>query len=373
MTKSSRSHGGRSPVRGNYVSEWFGHRVYPVAVSTEDSLADQRANRCPFLTAALGTDRSCVKPAGAKGVCTISTHSSGGKADWLVCPYRVLDLGLLQQVSRRSFKLPTDKPLDLAPASRLGDPAFRARLWNGLQTGHAAVIYFQDKLGGEITLSSSDGSPELSFDVTMVQVVRSAGQPSLGQYAILEVQTMDFHGSYRHVVRNLQDGLRMHRDRFPTILSENPGWLSEAIEGPNIANVFKRTFYQTVLKFKLGDHEACAGTTLALPRAVWDSWQRHLGQPELAKGPSGVYSLSSPDHEHHVSGHTWIYVLDSDPDSKETPIPLAVGQVIETTADALIHAAFKSAPEFAMQADGPADHILPSIYSRLHKLWPELH
>ena len=58
---------------------------------------------------------------------------------------------------------------------------------------------------------------------------------------------------------------------------ENINWLSEKIEGPNIANVFKRTFYQMVLKFKLAGHETCAGTTLALPRAVWDSWQRHLG------------------------------------------------------------------------------------------------
>ena len=359
-------------VRGNYVSEWFGHRVYPVAVSTAESLADQSEGRCPFLTEALETDRPCIKPAGAKGICTISTHNSGVRADWLVCPYRALDLRLLQQVARRSFKLPADQHVHLAPASRIGDLALRSRLWDGLQAGDAVIVYFQDKLGGEIALSPSDNSPELSFDVTMVQIVQADCGPSLGRYAILEVQTMDFHGSYRYVVRNLQDGLRMHRGRFPEVLSENVNWLSEKIEGPNIANVFKRTFYQMVLKFKLAGHETCAGTTLAVPRAVWDSWQRHLGQPQLTPGQNGAYRLRPVDLGDEAEANSWIYVLDLKVDSPETPTPLRVGQVIETNAEALIRAAFESAPQFAMQAGGPVDRIIPSIYGRLHKLWPEL-
>jgi hypothetical protein len=43
------------------------------------------------------------------------------------------------------------------------------------------------------------------------------------------------------------------------ILPDNQRWLSEGVEGPNIANVFKRTFYQMMFTFQLGHHERCAG------------------------------------------------------------------------------------------------------------------
>ena len=32
-------------------------------------------------------------------------------------------------------------------------------------------------------------------------------------------------------------------------------------------------------------HERCAGTVLALPRAVWNSWQPYLGGPKLQDDP----------------------------------------------------------------------------------------
>ena len=80
-------------------------------------------------------------------------------------------------------------------------------------------------------------------------------------------------------VRNLRDGLRLHPNTFPDTLQANKNWLSEGVEGPNIANVFKRTFYQMMFKFQLGKHPRCAGCVLAIPQSVWDSWQKHLGAP----------------------------------------------------------------------------------------------
>lgn len=83
---------------------------------------------------------------------------------------------------------------------------------------------------------------------------------------------MDFHGSYRAAVDNLKDALRLHGTTFPDSLAANMKWAAEGVEGPNIANVFKRTFYQILLKFQLSGKGAAAGTVLAIPQAVWDSW-----------------------------------------------------------------------------------------------------
>src|SRR5437667_12908286 len=99
---------------------------------------------------------------------------------------------------------------------------------------------------------------------------------------------MDFHGSYRAVVKNLEDALRLHGLQFHKELQSKPNWLGERIEGPNIANVFKRTFYQIMLNFQIGADESCAGCVLALPVSVWDSWQRHLGKPDPRTNDDGT-------------------------------------------------------------------------------------
>jgi len=140
-------------------------------------------------------------------------------------------------------------------------------------------IFFQDKLGGEISVIGTAQSPEMSFDVTLAELVVQNGEFRVARYGALELQTMDFHGSYAHTVKNLRDALRLHRDGFPEALSQNLQWAGEKIEGPNIANVFKRTFYQIMVKFQLSGQGAAAGTVLALPRAVWESWQPFLGRP----------------------------------------------------------------------------------------------
>ncbi|MGH7088448.1 MAG: hypothetical protein ACREFQ_06065, partial [Stellaceae bacterium] len=66
----------RQEPPGNYVSEWFGHRVYPQVVSTPQALADQRSERCPFLSRATGEARRCIKSEASKGICTINSAST---------------------------------------------------------------------------------------------------------------------------------------------------------------------------------------------------------------------------------------------------------------------------------------------------------
>ncbi len=86
----------------------------------------------------------------------------------------------------------------------------------------------------------------------------------------------------------LTNALDLHGSDFPEILQNNLDWARRKVEGPNIANVFKRTFYQMLVKFQLSTGDAAAGTVLALPKSVWDSWQPFLGGPTLIETGSGT-------------------------------------------------------------------------------------
>jgi hypothetical protein len=130
-----------------------------------------------------------------------------------------------------------------------------------LRNEDRVVIYLRNRLGGEISVSQTQRSPEFSFDITMVDLVPDS-RPRLGRFGVLEVQTMDFHGTYQRAVQNLQHALRLHDRKFHVMLSTNQRWLSDRVEGPNIANVFKRTFYQMLLKFQIGADESSAGRRL---------------------------------------------------------------------------------------------------------------
>jgi len=353
--------------RGNYVSEWFGHRVYPVVDRSPTSLSTQQANRCPFLTAATGESKDCVKSAAAHGICTINSASNGPRQDWLICPYRALDQSLLDQVARRLYGISETQNILVVPAPTMAREADRQRVTDAVRRGDIAIVYLQDKLGGEISISPTDRSPELSFDITLAQVVNYRGTFTVGQYGIFEVQTMDFHGSYRAVVQNLKDALRLHGERFHDEINAHHEWLSQKIEGPNIANVFKRTFYQMVLKFQIGADEACAGCVLALPEAVWDSWQRHLGKPELARQEDGTYALRYGPAVGRIPA--WIYVFDLDTAAAAGPASVRVTKVIATDADSIVHFALRVAPEAAITVAGG---VTASIRRRVAQWWPEL-
>jgi hypothetical protein len=353
------------------VSEWFGHRVSPNVASTKQSLADQQEQRCPFLSAETHRPTECIKSQAARGVCTIGASSNGFRQDWIVCPFRALDAAVLQNATRRMFGLAEGPPLLMVPAPSLADPAVRMALKETVARGEKGFVYLTAKLGGEISLAPTAQSPELSFDITIVEMAAGlGGELTEARYAILEMQTMDFHGSYRKVVQNLGDALRLHKDGFHEALTSNQKWTSEDIEGPNIANVFKRTFYQMMLKFQIAGHGACAGCVMAIPQAVWDSWQRHLGAPTLGQEADGTFTLRGPGPK--TGSHAWIYVFDIDSASTASPNPIVLRRVIQTDADSVAHFTLKVAPEAALAAGGAADRILQTIHLRLATHWPEL-
>src|SRR6266852_2841837 len=139
---------------GNYVSEWFGHRVHPVVARGQHVYDDQHAHRCPFLTEATGEPTECVKTAAAKGICTISSTSNGPRQDWLICPNRVLVQPLLETVARQLFRVPDEQGVVVVPATVLTRAEDRAAFIDRITAGDQGIFYFTDKLGGEISISA---------------------------------------------------------------------------------------------------------------------------------------------------------------------------------------------------------------------------
>ena len=360
------------PDRGNFISEWFGYRTYPRVGGGDDALRDQKSGRCPFLSAATHEDRDCVKSASSSGVCTINNASNGIRQDWLVCPYRALDPDLIEGVVRRLFGVEPGQSVLVVPAPALAQRDTRTDVFKRAGNHELTVVYVQNKLGGEISVSATDRSPELSFDTTFVELTGTpAGGVGIDRFGVLEIQTMDFHGSYRRAVQNLRDSLRLHGDRFADVLQENDRWLGERIEGPNIANVFKRTFYQMMLKFQLGVHRRSVGTSLAVPQAVWDSWQPHLGRPALVARADGTHVLHHPD-VNDASIRAWVFVFDVDTESARHPNPIVVTKIIATTAASIARYALEDVPRRAFSAADDGDALVAAIHRRLSAWWPEL-
>jgi hypothetical protein len=278
----------------------------------------------------------------------------------------------VDDVARRLFGIRAELGVNAIPGPILANPRRRAEFARRVAAGDAGVIYLQSKLGGEISIASTDRSPELSFDFTLVEVHYADGAYQLGRYGILEVQTMDYHGSYKAAVKNLSDALRLHGSTFHTELTKNFQWINEKIEGPNIANVFKRTFYQMMLKFQIGADPDCGGCVLALPQSVWDSWQRHLGRPELTRQADGTFVLSEPGKTLPLPAAAWIYIFDIEASAAPTPNNIVLRTVIATNAESVAYYALKAAPQAAVAGTGSADRIIASIRRRLAMWWPEL-
>ena len=362
----------RNPDRGNFVSEWFGYRTYPHVHGSPGALRTQTEGQCPFLTTATREKRECVKNASSSGVCTINNASNGIRQDWLVCPYRALDPDLIEDVVRRLFGATPGHPVLVVPAPALTRPAMRTEIAQHADGGALAVVCLQNKLGGEISVGATDRSPELSFDMTFIELTAGGGgRVGLGRFGVLEVQTMDFHGSYRLAVKNLKDSLRLHGPDFADVLQRNQRWLADRIEGPNIANVFKRTFYQMMLKFQLGVHARSVGTSLAIPQAVWDSWQPHLGRPDLVLRGDGTYVLQRPDAS-SAATRAWIYVFDIDENSGAHPSPIVVKRTISTNASSIAYYALEEVPSRAFSDAGAAAAVVAAIHRRLSTWWPDL-
>ena len=357
----------------SFVSEWFGNRVYPVVTSGSAPLDTQRTNTCPFLSEIIGDQTVCIKSAASSGICTISSKSNGPRQDWLVCPIRSFQPLVLDTAAILLFGQPGEHPRRILPAPVLVKQQTRESVIATLEAEGDCVVYLQNKLGGEISLSRTERSPELSFDVTMIDLALVDGLPTVKRFGILEIQTMDFHGSYRAVVKNLEDALRLHGESFHPTLQNNQQWLRDGIEGPNIANVFKRTFYQMMLKFRIGASDVCSGAVLAIPVSVWESWQRHLGKPDLLDDGEGIFTLKAPDETWDPKNRrNWIIVFDIDPAPSNGPNPLIIHKIIATSSHALAHYAFEVSPSAAIAEGGPVSSIANQIRMRLAQYWPEL-
>lgn len=357
-----------------HIAEWFGHRIFPTVSAGDTPIDDQQSGRCPFLTQTLKHSTPCVKAPNSRGVCTISASSNGLRQDWLVCPYRALDDGLLGDMVCRLYGIPPLDPVLIRPVVALADEAGRSEVLNAVRSAARAFVYFQDKLGGEISLSKTGASPELSFDITVVEllpansadlVLGSIDFPvTVGKYAVIELQTTDTHGSYSHAVKALTSALDLHKENFSEQLATNPEWAGRKIEGPNISNVFKRTFYQIAFKFQVTKRETSVGCALALPQPVWDSWQPFLGAPELHEQADGTWRLLD-DQTSQPSDWIYVFDIDTEPGADGGPAPIKVSLVIGTDAATLSRAAFEIAPSRAVASGGDYDAVTETIIRRL--------
>lgn len=362
-----------------HVAEWFGHRVYPAVADHARARRDQRAGRCPFLSEVAERDTECVKSVNSRGVCTISAGSNGTRQDWLVCPHRALDDDLLHAMVRRLFGLAPQEAVHVLPVTNLADNRIRERLVADAQNPSAPrqFLTFQQLFGGEISLPRSPNSPELSFDATVVEVVPTEATVGvrLGRYGVIEMQTTDTHGSYRHAVDALRGALDLHANDFAEQVAAHPDWPGRRVEGPNISNVFKRTFYQVMFKFQITRRVSSSGCILALPRPVWDSWQPFLGAPALVDMNDGTHRLRAQDDETldlSSVAPNWIYVFDiaDEPPADGSTTPIELQLVIATDAPTLSRLALDIAPNNAIGEADAEDTIINALRRRTRNFVP---
>jgi hypothetical protein len=371
VARGGKAAGARPP--SNHISEWFGHRIYPQVRLGEASVGTLTDERCPFLSAAVGEAKTCVKGVNAKGVCTISTQPNGAdRRDWLVCPYRALDPALMRTFVGRLFGMAEGAGALIIPGLKLAGEATRGDVAARLAAGERVFIYFDEKLGGELSVPGGDSSPEFSFDVTVFEIVLHEGEPTIDRFGIVEIQTMDFHGGYGHAVTKLRAALDLFPTDFPAQIAARPDWMGERIEGPNIANVFKRTFYQMMFKFQMTQHPQCAGCVLAIPHAVWQSWAPHLGRPVPVAHGDGTEDLFKPGTARPDHVPAWIIVFDLDADAEASPSPIRIRHTIATDAPSIGHAALVVAPEGSLARIGTTTGMLGLARRRIMKFWPEL-
>jgi hypothetical protein len=373
----------RPPVRSRaerellrpHIAEWFGHRVFPTVDDHANARQDQRSQCCPFLSRVAETETACIKSENSRGVCTVSAGSNGSRQDWLVCPHRALDDDLLHAMVRRLFGLAAGEVVRVLPVTNLADDTVRQQMISEVLDASKPLQFltFQQLFGGEISLPRSPASPELSFDVTVVEVVPSSEGDAgvkLGRYGVIEMQTTDTHGSYRHAVEALRGALDLHEDDFGSQVAAHPDWPGRKVEGPNISNVFKRTFYQVMFKFQITRRASSSGCILALPRPVWDSWQPFLGAPEVVDMRDGTHRLRAHGEEltdAKQAAPNWIYVFDIDeqPPGDGSTTPIDIQFVIATDAPTLSRLALDIAPANAIGEAHHEDTVLQALERRV--------
>ena len=366
---------------GNFISEWFGYRVWNSVDDTEKALHDQSGRICPFLTAAIGDTTSCVKVSNKDktGVCTISSDANGTREDWLACPYRTLDeeFRLLTEAVRVLFKIPEDTAIKLYSGEKLKRPEYRVELANDVENPHVMTfVFLAQKLGGEVDLPETPGSPGAKVDVSVIHILAcdETGTPvKFGRHFFYEIQTSDFHGSPLHAFGALADLCPVGSGcaDFHERLRNDIEICGTGVEGPNKANVFKRTFYQIALKIAVSNTDDCAGFVIVIPKSVWASWRIHLGNPELAKG-TGVKRALLANGENaekaFENARSWIFVFDIDVTAATTPHPLVIEQQITVSQTSLLQHAFERAVEQTKKYEVVSKYRT-AVVSRIQANW----
>lgn len=361
-------------VIGNFVSEWFGHEVWPKVSTLESVIVDQMSERCPFLSDATGSLTKCVKSGDKRarrtGVCVISSDSNGTRENWLACPFRLLDreFTLFRQAITLLFGINDPSSVEIFSIEKLRMADGGAMVKDALELGKRCFVFSATKLGGEIDLPETKESPGTKVDVSIIEVTDCTddGVPSeFGKHLFFEIQTADFHGSPLHAVGGLENLLRSEADSdlFHSKLAEDIEIAGTGVEGPNKSNVFKRTFYQTALKISIAEADGCAGFVLAIPTSVWESWRKHLADPQLIEIPDskGWYAILASDEQldqRLQRGKSWIFVFDIDDGSRLSPRPLTIKKRILISTKALQEHAFTRAAESIVR------HNVVSVYRK---------
>lgn len=389
MGKAKRKKNAKRPAnRGNAVAEWFGHRVWPEVDDSDTAVENQSGRLCPFIAAATRDPaEACIKVSNSYpepyGVCTVSSDSNGVRQDWLACPYRVLDqhFTLLGGVVRTLFEVEEGVGVALFPTSVLDRPLRQAELLEQIADRNTKVFAFcMDKLGGEVDVPKTDASPGAKVDVSVIEITGCEGNglpSSFGKHMFFEIQAADFHGSPLHAVKLLADKCPQGAERgYHEAFRARPDDCAERMEGPNKANIFKRTIYQMILKMELAARdEECVGFAIVLPVPVWDSWLRHLGLPALESSPDdpSVQRFQPVSAATTTSADTtpsWIVVFDIDRESGESPQPLRIVNRIAASPEALIHYAFNAAPAEAIER-GAVKRFRSVLIERVTRNWEE--
>jgi len=120
-----------------------------------------RHGSCPFLSDVFRGRNGLCQEREFQGVCTISSASNGPRQDWLVCPYRVIDTEIVTGACERIF----GSKLSARPtaASLLESSRVRGSFRKQVAKTGVGYLFFQDKLGGEISVLGTAKSPEIAF------------------------------------------------------------------------------------------------------------------------------------------------------------------------------------------------------------------
>lgn len=371
---------------GNFVAEWFGHRVWPVVNDKESARSDQARRGCPFLTIATGELALCVKRARGwdepYGVCTISSDSNGVRQDWVACPHRTLDqhFTLLETAVRNAYGVEERAEVLLLPLTVLHRRDEGSRIHRALASRTRVFLFSSQKLGGEIELPETDASPGAAVDMSVIEVLEAEenGKPlTFGKHLFYEIQTSDFHGSPLHAAALLRALCPRGKAStgYHAALKSKVEVCGAGVEGPNKANIFKRTIYQMIFKIELARDPQCTGFAIVLPAPVWESWLKHLGRPELAvsEGNGKRLALAVPSSAATASGErarATVYVFDIDRDAIESPNPLRIIQEVDVSADALVYHSFVRASNEALQR-GVIETFRRSLIRRVRMGWDD--